>query len=80
MKTHSKLQDILSLVPLLNIDELYDRLNGLTVYSLLNSTLGYHHIALSPKAQIKSVFFTPIEKFEMKKVPFGLAQGPPHFH
>ena len=54
-------------------------LNGLTVYSSLDCTSGYHHIALSPEAYRISAFMTPFRKFEFKKVPFGLAQAPTHF-
>ena len=54
-------------------------LNGSTAYSSLDSSCGYHHIALSPKAQKKSAFVMPIGNFEFKKVPFGLAQDPTHF-
>ena len=37
-------------------------LNGSTVFSLLGCTSRYHHIALSPKAQMKSAFVMPIGK------------------
>ena len=54
-------------------------LNGWTVYSLLDCTSGYLHIALSSEAEKKSAFMMPFGKFEFKKVPFGLAQAPTHF-
>ena len=76
VKAVSKAQDVLSLVSLPKIDELYTMLNGSTVYSLLDGTSGYHHIALSPKAQMKSAFVMPIGKFKFKKVPLVLAQAP----
>ena len=54
-------------------------LNSSTVYSSLDCTSGYHHIALSPKAQNKSAFVIPFGKLEFKKVPFCLAQAPTYF-
>ena len=54
-------------------------INDSTVYLSLDLISGYHHIALSPKAQKNSAFVTPNGMFEFKKVPFGLAQAPIHF-
>ena len=76
VKTHSKAQAVLSLVPLPKIDELYAILNGSTVYSSPNCTSGYHHITLSPEAQKKFAFIIPIGKFWFKKIPFGFTQAP----
>ena len=61
------------------MDELYNMLNGSTVYSLLDYTSRCHHNAFSPEAQNKSSFVTLIDRFEFKKVPFGLAEVPTHF-
>ena len=80
VKVHLKAQAILSLVPLLKINELYTMLNGSTFHSSLDCTLGCHHIALSPEAQKNSTFVKPYGKFEFKKVLFGLTQAPIHFH
>ena len=54
-------------------------LNGSIVYSSLGCTCGYHHIVLSPEVQKKSAFVMPIERFEFKKVPFGLVEVPVNF-
>ena len=43
------------------------------IYSPL-STYGYHHITLSPETKKIYTFVTSFGKFELKKVPFGLAQ------
>ena len=53
--------------------------NGSSVYSSLECTSGCHHIVFSPEVQKKSVFVTPIGKFQLKKVPFSLAQTLTHF-
>ena len=79
VKAHSKAQTVLSLVPLPKIDEFFTMLNGFTVYLLLDCLSGYPYIALSPKAQKKSTFVTPIGELEFKKVPFDLAQAPANF-
>ena len=77
--THSRAQGVLSLVAIPKIDYLYTMVNGSSVYSLLDCTSGYHHIALSPEAQKKSAFITPIGKYEFKKVLFGSVQDPTYF-
>ena len=79
VKANSMAQGVLSQVLLPMIDELYAMLNGSNVYSSLESTSGYHHIALLPEAKQKSAFLTLICKFEYKKVPFSLAQALAHF-
>ena len=79
LKVLSKTQGLLPVLPLPKIDELHVMLNSLTAYSSLDCTLRYHQIALLPEAQNKSAFIAPIGKFQFKKLPFGLAQGPTHF-
>ena len=78
-KAHSNSKGVLTLVPLPKIDELYATLLGSSVYSSLDCTSGYHHIALSEDARKKSAFVTPFGKFEYVKTPFGLAQAPAYF-
>ena len=51
VKTHSKAQCVLSLVPLPKIDELSAMLNRSTICSSLDCTLGYHHIVVTLGAQ-----------------------------
>ena len=75
-KAHSKAKGVLTLVPLPKIDEIYARLQGSGVYSTLDMRSGYHHLVLSKKARPKSAYVTPLEKWEFKRCPFGLAQTP----
>ena len=49
VKAHSKGKCIFSLVPLPKMNESYAMLNGSTVYSSLDCTSRYYHIALSQK-------------------------------
>ena len=46
-KTHSKAKGVLTLVPLPKIDEMYAKLAGSSIYSILDLRSGYYHIALS---------------------------------
>ena len=80
VKAHSKVQGVLSMVPLAKIDGLYAMLNVSTVYSLLDCTSGYHPIVLSPGIQNKLAFVTLTGKFEFKQVHFSLAVAPVHFY
>ena len=66
-KAHCKVEGILSLVPLPEIDELSAILNSSTVYSLSNFTSQYHYIELPPETQKKSALVTSMGKFELKK-------------
>ncbi len=70
---------IMTFVPLPRIDELFARLIAVAILSSLDLTWGYHHIGLTATAQQKSAFVTPLGKFALKKVPFGLAQAPAYF-
>ena len=54
-------------------------LNDSTVYSSLDCASEYCHITPSPMPQKKSAFVIPISTIELKKAPFGLAQGSMHF-
>ena len=78
-KADSKAKEVLTLVPLPKNDEMYATLAGLSIYSTLDLRSGYYHVALSEDSQKKSAFVTPMEKFEFRKVPFGLAQAPTYF-
>ena len=56
VKAHSKVQGVLSLLPILKIDELYAMLNALAMFSSLDCTSGYHHIAFFVKST-KEIYF-----------------------
>ena len=46
-KAHSKSKGVLTLVPLPKIDEMYAKLAGSSIYSILDLRSGYYHIALA---------------------------------
>ena len=68
-KAHSKVKDVLILVPLPRIDEIYARLKGSKIYSGLDTRSWYHHVELSAKARPKSVFVNPTDKYEFSRCP-----------
>ena len=75
----SRAKGVLTLVPLPKIDQLYGRLGGAKFFTSLDMRAGYHHIGLSPDAQMKTAFVTQFGKYEYVKCPFGLAQAPAYF-
>ena len=78
-KAHLKANDVLILIPLLKIDEMYGRLNGSCIYSTFDMKSSYHDIELSRESQPKSTFVTPMGKLDLTHVPFGLAYAPAYF-
>ena len=70
----------ISLVPLPKIDELYTKLQGYKVFSMLDLRSGYYHIGLSDSTKPKTAFVVSgMGKFEFNRVPFSLAQVPAYF-
>ena len=70
-KAFSKTKGILTLVPLLKIDEIYARLKGSNIYSTFDMRNGYYHMVLSEKSRPKSAFISSFGKWEFKRCPFG---------
>ena len=78
-KAYLKAKRILTLVPLLKIDEIYARLTGSNIYSTFDMRSGYYHMVLSEKSRPKSAFVSSFGKWEFKRCPFSLAQAPAYF-
>ena len=78
-KAFSKAKDILTLVPLPKIDEIYAQLKGSRIYTIFDMRSGYYHMVLSEKARWKTAFVSSYGKWEFKRCPFGLAQAPAYF-
>ena len=77
-KAFSKAKGILTLVPLLKIDEIYARLKGSNIYSTFDMRKWI--LPYGPFREIKTqkcicFFFL----WEFKRCPFGLAQAPAYF-
>ena len=75
----SELGGNISLVPLPKIDEMYGRLKGAKVFTMLDVRSGYYHIGLSEGSKAKTPFVTLFGKAPFEAVPFGLAQAPAYF-
>ena len=70
----------ISLIPLPKIDELYAKLKGYKVFSILDLRSGYYHIDLSESAKPKSAFvLSSLGKYQFNRVPFGSAKVPAYF-
>ena len=79
VKVDSKVKGNLMLHPLPIIDELYVKLSGAKIFSMLDLTSGYYHIKFSKDSCAKTAFVTPFGKSEFNMVSFGLAQVPAYF-
>ena len=61
------------------INKLFAKLKGAKIFSTIDLSQGYHHIALTDDSIPKTAFSTPWGKWEFGKCPFGLNQAPAHF-
>ena len=81
-QVHSKAKGIQTLVPIPKIDEIYVKLEGLTIYSTFDIRSGYYHLELTLESQSKSAFVVGGlrgGKWEFKRCPFGLTQALAYF-
>ena len=69
----------ISIHPLPKIDEMYAKLKGAKVFSIVDLRSGYYHIALGKDSRVKTAFVTPFGKYIFLMVSFGLAQAPAYF-
>ena len=78
-KAFSKAKGVLTIVPLLKIDEIYAQLKGSKIYSTFDMRSGYYNMVLSEKSRPKTAFVSSYGKWEFKTCPFGLAQALAYF-
>ena len=77
--TAGKTKGQISIHPLPKIDEMYVKLKGAKVFSVIDLRSGYDHIALGKSSRAKTTFVMPFGKYKFLMVPFGLDQAPAYF-
>ena len=72
-------QTIKSCWPIPSIEEIFDTLDGSSVFSTIDMSWGFYQLPLDESSQDYTAFSTPFGSFKWLVMPMGLTNSPPTF-